>query len=403
MITDVTIKNFQSFKNIKVKLPPFSVIVGPNNSGKTNFKNSLWFLRELARGQSVADSLSSACGSLINIFHQNATDSISTTIEIGVKIRLTIGQNGNPILFHYNIAASKKDNEYVVNSEKLSKREIGKDKRTLSILNNVNGQVRISIAGKTGKTLTRLDNKSSAISQLNDLKHHKLFILFRAFLSRMWFFDLDPVAMKESITTKDAKAGLYDPRGRNIAGTLYDIKKNSPDNFELIKENLRKIVKEIDFIDIKELPDEKLYLLFKEIGIKKAFSSYAVSDGILRVLGLITAILSPEPPSLIFLEEIDKGIHFRRIRDIVTLLQSKIGNSEKGLMQVILTTHNPYLVDLIEPEQLIIAERKEDETILVPLATLQQKIKLIKTFLKEGATLGDIWYRGSLGGTPSNE
>ena len=88
MIRHISIKHFKSFKEVETSLANFSILVGPNNSGKSNFKRALMFLRALASGSSVIEGLKSACDTIFNVVYQeeeNKYDSIEFNLEIALN------------------------------------------------------------------------------------------------------------------------------------------------------------------------------------------------------------------------------------------------------------------------------------------------------------------------------
>ena len=395
MIRHISIDNFKSFKHIETSLANFSILVGPNNSGKSNFKRALMFLRALAFGSSISEALKVACDTIFNVIYQGE-DAKYDTMQFNLEIALDMPSKK---IYHYSIIIKEENDDFIIESEKLSLSDEGQSEKQ-PVLENIKGKTKFITFGHTEWSDATFENRKLAISQLNDVELHKYFIELRKFLYYMWFFDFDPEIMKAQASYEPGKI-LYDPFGRNIAGTLYDIQQNYPDAFKAIKSRFNAIINEIVDIDIiKRDEDNSLTLLFIEKGKAKPFVPFNVSDGVLRTLGIITAILSPIPPPLMFLEEVDKGIHFRRVRDIVSLLKSKVGTNDTKQMQVILSTHNPYLLDLIQPEQLIILDRYKGETRMKRLSEMKEKMDIIKPSLEEGTPLGEIWFRGSLGGVP---
>ncbi len=101
------------------------------------------------------------------------------------------------------------------------------------------------------------------------------------------------------------------------------------------------------------------------------------------------------------LEEPDRGIHPRLLRDVQDAIYRLAFPSESGdraPVQVIVTTHSPYLIDLFRdhPEQIVIAEKIDNAAIFRPLA----EIKNLKELL-EDSHLGAAWFSGALGGVPA--
>jgi predicted ATPase len=78
-------------------------------------------------------------------------------------------------------------------------------------------------------------------------------------------------------------------------------------------------------------------------------SIFSASDGTLRFLGLLAALLGPELARFYFLEELENGIHPNRLHLLVELIEQV--TAERGI-QVVATTHSPVLLDLISEETL---------------------------------------------------
>ena len=79
-----------------------------------------------------------------------------------------------------------------------------------------------------------------------------------------------------------------------------------------------------------------------------------LSTGTLRMLALLALLRHPNPPPLIVVEEIENGLDPRSIHLIVEEIRNAVLS---GTTQVIITTHSPYLLDLLTLEHLVVVER----------------------------------------------
>ena len=126
-----------------------------------------------------------------------------------------------------------------------------------------------------------------------------------------------------------------------------------------------------------------------------------LSQGTLYALGMMFLAFHPAPPSVVCIEEIDRGVHPRMLREVRDLLYrlSYPGdfNENRPPVQVIATTHSPYLLDLFKnhPEEIIISQKHGTSAHFERLADRDDLADL----LSEGS-LGDIWFSGILGGVP---
>jgi predicted ATPase len=117
---------------------------------------------------------------------------------------------------------------------------------------------------------------------------------------------------------------------------------------------------------------------------------------------MLTLAYLPNPPSLIGLEEPDRGIHPRLLRDVRDALYrlaypDSFGETRPPV-QVIATTQSPYFLDQFSehPEEIVIAEKKGLEAEFHPLIEHGHIDEILG-----GAPLGDVWYSGVLGGVPT--
>jgi predicted ATPase len=127
-----------------------------------------------------------------------------------------------------------------------------------------------------------------------------------------------------------------------------------------------------------------------------------LSQGTLIALAMLTLAHLPEPPSLIGLEEPDRGIHprlLRRIQDaLYRLCHPEGAGKDRAPVQVIATTHSPYFLDLFRdhPEEIVIANREGDNVRFEQLSEQPHIEEILGR-----SPLGDTWFSGILGGVPA--
>jgi predicted ATPase len=130
-------------------------------------------------------------------------------------------------------------------------------------------------------------------------------------------------------------------------------------------------------------------------------SAENLSQGTLYLLGMMALAFHPAPPSVVCIEEIDRGIHPRMLREVRDLLYRlsypEASGSSRPSVQVIATTHSPYLLDLFRdhPEEVVISHKQGNAAHFERLADRSD----LPDLLAEGS-LGDIWFSGILGGVP---
>ena len=82
---------------------------------------------------------------------------------------------------------------------------------------------------------------------------------------------------------------------------------------------------------------------------------WMLSTGTLRILALLAVLRNPDPPPLIVIEEIENGLDPRTIHMILDEIRMAV---QGGQSQVIVTTHSPYLLDLLPLQTLILVQRE---------------------------------------------
>jgi predicted ATPase len=189
--------------------------------------------------------------------------------------------------------------------------------------------------------------------------------------------------------------------GENLAGVLDQLRDHDTERFEALNEELTHWLPEYDRI-LFETPRDgaKAFLLRTKEG-KHKIAAADLSQGTLLALALLTLAYLPEPPKLICLEEPDRGIHPRLLRNVQDALY-RLSYPESGgelrlPVQVIATTHSPYLLDLYRdhPEEIVLANKTEES---VSFERLSEQ-PFIDEILRD-SRLGEMWYTGILGGVP---
>ena len=173
------------------------------------------------------------------------------------------------------------------------------------------------------------------------------------------FLTLNPFTMGEPKPQRRTTGEVYlESDGSNIAEYLLDIRKRDIDVFDGIIETLRYVLPYA--VDVQpalasEL-ERSVYLQLSEGKYK--IPGWLLSTGTLRVVALLAVLRHPEPPPLIVIEEIENGLDPRTIHLIVEELRAVVENETT---QVIITTHSPYLLDLLALSQIVLVERIEGQ------------------------------------------
>jgi predicted ATPase len=216
---------------------------------------------------------------------------------------------------------------------------------------------------------------------------------------RLFSFDAQSIAQPVQ-TRPNAELA---PNGANLAAVLDALTDTEPERYEALNRELYRWLPEFDRI-LFETPSAgyKGLILRTTVG-RHRYHAADLSHGTLFALAILTIGYLPSPPPIVCFEEPDRGIHPRLLVDIKDAMYrlafpEKYGESRQPV-QVIATTHSPYLLDLYKehPEEIVIAHKDENGAHFERLSEKEHIAEIL-----EGAPLGDIWFSGILGGVPAS-
>ena len=183
------------------------------------------------------------------------------------------------------------------------------------------------------------------------------------------------------------------PDARNLAAFLYLLKQIHPAHYRKIVNTIRLAAPFFGDFYLRPQPDNKdlIELEWTEKGQDIPFKAHHLSDGTLRFICLTTVLLQPEEyqPSSILIDEPELGLHPYAITVLASLLKSTALKK-----QIIISTQSVDLVSEFDPEDLVVVDRKEGESIFSRL-----EYKKLKDWLQE-YSLGELWKKNLFGGRP---
>ncbi|HWB07412.1 MAG TPA: AAA family ATPase [Verrucomicrobiales bacterium] len=171
------------------------------------------------------------------------------------------------------------------------------------------------------------------------------------------------------------------------------------DLFNKIEEAFRTYVPEVEKLSLLTLADTK-QIQVRERGLSKPLPATELSEGTRIILCLLTILHQENPPPIILLEDIDRGLHPRLFEYMAPLIRRI---AEDHDINVIATTHNPYLVNYFrdDKEAVVLVEKENGESKLIPLTDRINDLHDSNGDVEE-MPLGDLWFSGLLGGVPKS-
>lgn len=195
------------------------------------------------------------------------------------------------------------------------------------------------------------------------------------------------------------KARLHDNRflrsdASNLAAFLYLLQEKHPAAYGKIVSVVRMVAPFFENFDLRplNLDIESILLEWRHKGSDQYFDVKSLSDGTLRFIALATYFLQPVSlrPALLLVDEPELGLHPYAIELLASLIKQAAISS-----QVIITTQSPILLDYFNPEDVLVADRKDNATQIRRLDPSP-----LATWLEE-YSLGQLWEKNYLGGRPA--
>jgi len=214
--------------------------------------------------------------------------------------------------------------------------------------------------------------------------------------ARMKKYALDPVAIAQPCPVSSKPMGA---NGQGLPAVLDNLKDNYPERWDSLLAEMRRWLPEYDHI-VFDKPDEGS----KGIALRTKKGGHRIpakdlSQGTLVALALLTLAYLPDPPSVVGLEEIDHSLHPRLLRNLQDALYRlsypESCGEKRPPIQVIATTHSPYLLDLYRdhPEEVVLAQKEGLEVEMKRLTDIEHYADILGE-----SPLSEMWYSGILGG-----
>jgi predicted ATPase len=365
VITAVELTDFKNFRRARLELGPFTVLVGTNASGKSNLRDAFRFLHGVGRGYNLAEIIGQKWGDEGVLLWRGIRGGVREAAFHGqerfcltAEMRFARPVRDVPRQYRYayqiEVATPRPDRPPRVVSESLHS---GPSRVMLFETSKPQDEHNVKVRLHRGRQPGRYPpsksyvNSAPVLSQIAEDaagKNAAVRTAARHVLEELVsfrFLDLSPEGMR--IPSLSGQTVLGD-RGENLSSVLHAICAD-----EARKATLVEWVKELTPMDAKDFsfPSDqagRILLTLVEEGGRQT-SAYSASDGTLRFLAMIAALLGPEPARHYFFEELDNGIHPTRLALLLQLIESRVAG---GKVQLITTTHSPQLLGLLSQESL---------------------------------------------------
>lgn len=230
------------------------------------------------------------------------------------------------------------------------------------------------------------DRRRLGIAALGAMKQYQRIFTFRRFIEGWYLSYFTPDAAR-SLPLAGPQPHL-NIHGDNLGNVVQFMEREHPQRFRRILKGIAEKIPGIDRIDTEETSDGRLLLRFNDRGFVDPFYAQQMSDGTLKVFAYLLLLEDPTPPPFLCIEEPENGLFHKLLETLVDEFRQHASGPGGG-SQVFVTTHQPYLVDALNPEEVWILEKGADGFSTIRRASDDP---LVKNLVEEGLPLGGLWY-----------
>ena len=351
-------------------LTPMTVVIGRNGYGKSTLCDALGFIVDCLKSDAEQACISRGG------FDKIASEGSNRKIEFQIRYE--------NLLYTLCIAADDYNIPFVF-AETLSHVEhhFAGTSSVNFFVENGEGTVLHPRQGKT-ENIRLVDKRRLVLSTLGNLTDYPDIVAFREFLDSWYLCYFTPDAARVSPLAGPQKH--LSRNGSNLANVIqYWEREHKGRLDDMLNRVLGKI---LGIRKIETLPTEdgRLLLRFFEQA-EKPFYASQMSDGTLKLIAYLLLLGDPQPPPLICFEEPENGLYHRLLGAFVEEIRRHA--EETGGAQFFITTHQPYLVDALNPDEVWILDKGADSFATVRRASDDP---IVKNMVAEGMPLGALWF-----------
>ena len=399
LIEGFRVQNYRALRDVTLgklswsdgaSLTPFSVVIGKNGTGKSTLFDAFGFVADC-----LTLDVATACdqqqrGGFERLRSQGVVE------PIRFEIYYREATNERPISYELAIALDKSGRPFV-ESEVLKQRRKGqKHGRPYPFLrlNRGKGLVwagedALELVGEedpTREPVELTDLRQLGIATLGTLKEHPRIKRFRDFLKGWYLSYFYPNAAR-GLPNAGPQMHL-NVNGDNIGNVVQFMQREHPTRFDSILKRIASKIPGVKKISTHITEDNRVLLRFNDGAFKDPFFAQHMSDGTLKVFAYLLLLEDPEPPPFICIEEPENGLYHKLLESLAQEFRSH-ATGKKNASQIFITTHQPYFVDALAPDEVWILEKGNDGYSTIRRAS---ELNVVKDLVAEGLPLGSLWY-----------
>ena len=399
MITRIEIDGFKTFDRFSLDLRPFTAVVGPNASGKSNLFDAIRFVSRLAQTD-IREAMQELRGRPEELFRRTSTgrsDRMAFAVEVllepngvdafGKSFELRTQRVRYELEIAVRTDADRRiEGVYVQREQCLPIRrqeerpsfawkagavKYGRQSKPFIGTRSGSGnesdviEIRQDGPGKRGRPLSLSATEASrtGLSTVTTAEFPHLYAL-RTLLSSVQFLQIDPQASRRA-TDRLAPRRLL-PDASNLATVLARLMEETRTDtrpkglLSDVVADLSALIPSVAGLDVRDDPGDSEYSFALKLADSLSFSSRVISDGTLRLLALVTMLNDPRHGGVLCWEEPENGVHDARIPALMELIRiaadgTDVPGTHTGF-QILVNTHSPVVMSALEDHEVVAAD-----------------------------------------------
>ena len=399
VITRIEIDGFKTFENFKLDLRPFTAVVGPNASGKSNLFDAIKFISRLAQTD-IREAMQELRGRPEELFRRTAakrfdrmafavevllephgtdpfgksfelrTQRIRYELEIAIRTGADRRLEGVYVHREHCLPIRRKEERGSIAWNSGSVRYGQQSKPFIATRSGSSEEshvieIRQDGPGKRGRPLALSAREASrtGLSTVTTAEFPHLYAL-RTLLSSIQFLQIDPQASRRA-TDRLAPRRLL-PDASNLATVLARLMEETrtekrPDGLlSDVVADLSSLIPSVTGLVVRDDPGDSEYSFTLQLADSLSFSSRVISDGTLRLLALVTMLHDPQHGGVLCWEEPENGVHEARIPALMELIRSAAGCTEspgaQTCFQILVNTHSPVVMSALRDCEVVASD-----------------------------------------------
>ena len=381
------VKNFRALRDLELKnTAPLTVFLGPNGSGKSTIFDVFAFLSECF-SQGLRKAMDKR-GRFRELRTRGTDDPI--LIELKYRERPSVPRQPRSPLITYHLALQEGPKGPEVAEEWLRwKRMKGKPGRPFAFLDLKCGKGSAwpgEIPDEDGERIeVELESPDIlAVNTLGQFANHPRVSALRRFITG-WHLSYLSANSARGIPEAGPQERLT-ATGDNLPNVVQYLKEAHPERLARILATLSRRVPRLQKVEADLMADGRLLLQIKDAPFERPILAKFASDGTLKMLAYLIVLQDPNPPQLIGLEEPENHLHPRLLPELADECRQACAST-----QLMVTTHSPFFVSALRPEELWMLYRDERG---YTQARRAADMRGIREFMDQGANLGHLWMEG---------